>query len=79
MGKEYLKRFAKFVKRELEEKDSSGLIQFAPFQINGTYVREILQEELPITFVNLAYGKRDLDRRIHLYLKKENRYDFSNN
>jgi hypothetical protein len=64
----YLNRFVRLVNRELTQENSFGLIEFAPFEINQTSIRKVLEKKSPMIFINLGYSKTELERRIQTYL-----------
>jgi hypothetical protein len=48
-----------------------GIIHFLPFQMNGKRVREVLQKELPIDFVNIPVNPRFLEAKYKAHILKQ--------
>lgn len=51
-------------------KNSSGIIMFLPYLMNGNTLRDELYRQLPIGFVNLCYDNNSLERRFRQYSLK---------
>ncbi len=67
--KSSLEVYAKRVNGQMERSPDrySGLIHFLPFLINGKAVRAVLEREMNVTFINLPYDERSLERRFRQY------------
>ncbi len=48
-------------------KTHEGIILFLPYMMNGNKIRQSLEKEIPVAFVNLGYDSNSLERRFRKY------------
>ncbi|MBW3021208.1 hypothetical protein KY334_07975 [Candidatus Woesearchaeota archaeon] len=55
------------VLRYTRKRKGYDILLFTPFQMNGNKVRSVIERELSVSFVNLPYDYKSIERRFRQY------------